>query len=211
MLQRLISWFLPREDHFYSFLERHVDVARRAAKTLAMHRQGTAATEIRSALESLEAEADDIGTEMLDALARTFVTPIDREDLQRLSKKLDDIVDYLDLAARACVLYAVDRPTPAMLVQIDKIEQATTLLAESLPLLRQRRYQDLIDAMHKVIAIEKEGDAVFRDALSAMFHDPAVDAKTILREKEVLEDLELAIDRCEQVAETLINVAVKHA
>ena len=57
---------------------------------------------------------------------------------------------------------------------------------------------------------EKEGDAVFRGAVSVLFHDPSVDAKMLLREKEILEDLENAIDKCDHVAETLTNIAVKN-
>jgi predicted phosphate transport protein (TIGR00153 family) len=210
-LQRLLNWILPREDHFFLFLERQAEVVHRAAKTFAMFREGMAATEIRSSIETLEAEADTISDELLAALSATFVTPIDREDLQRLSKKLDDIVDYIDMAARACVLYGVAKPTVPMLALVDRLVASTAALHEALPHLRGKRYEDIFAIARKVEALEKEGDTVFRDALSALFHDPEVDAKTILREKEVLEDLEQAIDRCEQVAETLVNVAVKHA
>ena len=209
-VQSILSWFLPKEDHFYTYLERQATVAHQATQTLGLFRQGTAATEIRSSIERLEDEGDQAVREMLAALARTFVTPIDREDLQRVSKKLDDITDLLDLAARACVLYGVEKPTKPILVLIEKLEAATKVIAEAVPLLRQHKYDALIRACHQVQDIEKEGDTVFRDALSALFHDPAVDAKTILREKEVLEDLEKALNRCEQVAETLTNVAVKH-
>ena len=211
MFQRLLHWLLPREDHFFLFLERQAEVVHRAAQTFAMFRQGTSANEIRSALEKLEAEADAIGQELMDALSATFVTPIDREDLQRLSKKLDDIVDYIDLAARACVLYGVAKPTASMLVLVEHLEASTAILHEALPNLRAKKYEVVFEAARKVTVLEKKSDTVFRDALSSLFHDPDVDAKTILREKEVLEDLEQAIDRCEQVAETLVNVAVKHA
>jgi len=209
-VQSLLSWFLPREDHFYTYLERQATIAQQAAQTLGLFRQGIAASEIRSTVERLEDQGDQSVREMLAALARTFVTPIDREDLQRVSKKLDDITDLLDLAARACVLYGVEKPTKPILVLIDKLEAATKVIADSVPLLREHKYDALIKACEQVQDLEKEGDTVFRDALSALFHDPAVDAKTILREKEVLEDLEKALNRCEQVAETLTNVAVKH-
>jgi uncharacterized protein len=209
-VQSILQWFLPKEDHFYTYLERQAQITHQAAQTLGMFRAGTAANEIRSSVERLEVQGDQTVRDMLASLARTFVTPIDREDLQRVSKKLDDILDLLDLAARACVLYGVEKPTRPMLVLIEKLEAATEAISQAMPLLRQHRYQALIKASQQVQDIEKDADTVFRDALSALFHDPAVDAKTILREKEVLEDLEKALNRCEQVAETLTNVAVKH-
>ena len=72
-------------------------------------------------------------------------------------------------------------------------------------------YSDLIEASRAIHRFEKDGDIVFRDAISALFHDPAIDAKVILREKDILEDLEKAINRCDEVAETITNIAVKHA
>ncbi len=211
-LQTLLRWLLPREDHFYDFLERQAEVGWKAAQAMAKHLSNAATTaQIRAEVEDLEHQGDAIGNEMLAALSRTFVTPIDREDLQRLSKKLDDIPDYINLAARACVLYGVERPTKPMTVLIEKLEACTRVLKEAVPKLRRHAYTDLIKVGQEIHALEKEGDVVFRDAISALFHDPTIDAKVILREKEVLEDLEDAINTCEQVAETLTNIAVKHA
>ncbi len=79
-----------------------------------------------------------------------------------------------------------------------------------MPLLRMHRYAEITDETRKLRKLEKEGDAVFRDAVSKLFHDEANDAKTILREKQVLEDLENALDACEELGETLANLAVKH-
>jgi len=211
MIQKILHWLLPREDHFFGFLERQAVVAHDAAKAMQRYRDKASAVQIRDDVQDLEHKGDAIVHEMLDALARTFVTPIDREDLQRLSKRLDDILDYTNLAARACVLFGVDQPTKPMLILIDKLVQCTEVLKDAVPKLRKRAYNQLIEASQTLHNLEKEGDAVFRDAVSALFHDPNIDAKVILREKEVLDDLEKAINRCDSTAETIINVAVKHA
>ncbi len=79
-----------------------------------------------------------------------------------------------------------------------------------LPALRRHQYARLIAAGRVIKQHEKDGDRIFRTAVSQLFHDPAIDAKELLREKEVLEDLELAIDRCETVSERLKHLAVKH-
>ena len=211
MIQSLLRFLLPREDHFYDFLERQAQVAHRAAMVMGKYRDGsTTAQGIREQVQDLEHEGDQIVHEMLDTLARSFVTPIDREDLQRLSKRLDDIIDMTNAAARACVLFGVETPTKPMLAQIDKLVECTAVIEQLMPKLRKHAYAELIEASRSVAAIEKDSDGVFRDALSALFHDSGIDAKTILREREVLEDLEKAINRCDQVAELITNIAVKH-
>jgi uncharacterized protein len=211
-LQTLVRWLLPREDHFYAILERQAAVTHQAAVELAKYHDGSATPQaIRDEVQRLEHEGDACVRDMLKALARSFVTPIDREDLQRVSKKLDDILDLVNLAARTCVLFGVGKPTEPMLGLIERIETCTRIFIQAIGKLRTNSYHAMIDLCHEVGRLEKQGDDVFRDALGRLFQDPAIDAKTILREKEILEDLEKAINRCEQVAETLVNVAVKHA
>ncbi len=209
-IQRILDWLLPREDHFYDTLTKQAELALRATQTLVLYRSGTSATEIRSSIELAEAEGDKLVRSLLAALSRTFVTPIDREDLQRLSKKLDDILDYCDLSARACVLYGVDKPTEPMLGIIDELEKCCVAIVAAMPHLKSHRYQKVMESVGFVDGLGKRSDTLFRDALSRLFHDPQIDAKTLLREKEVLEDLAKAIKSCLQVSETLVNIAVKH-
>jgi predicted phosphate transport protein (TIGR00153 family) len=207
----LIRWFLPKEDHFYDFLERQATVARDAARVLTSLTTGTDPITVRDRVQDLEHQGDAIVHEMLEALARTFVTPIDREDLQKLSKRLDDILDYTNAAARAIVLFGVEKPTEPMTLLMEKLVQCTEVLTTTLPHLRHHDYNAATDGAKQVAKLEKDGDAVFRDAISRLFHDPAIDAKDILREREVLDDLEKAVNRCEQVADALTVIAVKHA
>jgi uncharacterized protein Yka (UPF0111/DUF47 family) len=161
-------------------------------------------------VQEIEHKGDAIVHEVEDALARTFVTPIDREDLQKLSKELDDVLDLMNGAVRAAVLFGVEQPTEPMIALIDKLVECTQVLSDSVPNLRAHRYSDLIEASRKLRRLEKDGDTVFRNAISDLFHSPDVDFRKLLREREVLEDLESAIDHCEHVAQTLANLAVKH-
>ncbi len=210
-LQDIVRLLLPREDHFYTFLERQAEAADLGAQALAKLRDpAVSVASVREAVQKHEHEGDKVVHEMEDALARTFVTPIDREDLQRLSAQLDDVLDLANGTARACVLYGVERPTEPMLKMMELLTRATALLREAMPHLRKHQYATLLDTARAMRQIEKDGDAVFREAISALFRDESVDARRMLREKEVLEDLENAIDQCESVAETLTNLAVKH-
>jgi uncharacterized protein Yka (UPF0111/DUF47 family) len=90
------------------------------------------------------------------------------------------------------------------------LEQSTAVLRDAMPKLRKHAYAELLDASREMRKLEKEGDGVFREAISALFHNESASARVMLSEKEVLEDLENAIDQCEMVAETLANLAVKH-
>jgi len=105
---------ISREGEYLSAAE--------AAKAMSQFKVGeSSAPDIKNIVQDLEHKGDAIVHEMLAALADSFVTPIDREDLQKLSKRLDDILDYTNLAARACVLFGVERPTRPMVLLADKL------------------------------------------------------------------------------------------
>jgi uncharacterized protein len=209
-LQDLVRWFLPREDHFFEFLEKQADVAHRGAKALAESGTGKRMEDVQGAVQLLEHEGDRLVHELEEALQKTFVTPIDREDLQRLASELDDVLDLTNSAARACVLYGVDRPTEPMVQLMGILVRCTEELARALPSLRKHEYSTLMEASRTIKQLEKDGDAIFRTALSRLFHDEGVDAKDILRQKEVLEHIEHSLDRCDRVAHTIANLSVKH-
>lgn len=210
-LQGLIRWLLPREDHFYDYLEQQAEAAHLGAKALARLKEpDVTPQQVREAVQGHEHEGDKVVHAMEEALAKTFVTPIDREDLQRLSAQLDDVLDLANGTARAFVLYGVQRPTEAMGRLMGLLEQSTAVLRDAMPKLRKHAYAELLDASREMRKLEKEGDGVFREAISALFHNESASARAMLSEKEVLEDLENAIDQCEMVAETLANLAVKH-
>ncbi|WP_434425900.1 DUF47 domain-containing protein [Nannocystis pusilla] len=206
----MVRWLLPREDVFYGLIEQQGALLDEAARALAQLAAGVAPERVHEAVREIEHRADAIVHEVEDRLAAVFVTPIDREDIQGLVSALDDIIDYINLTARTLALYGVPQPTQPMIVMMQVLVQAAELLRDELPALGRHDYARLIAAGRVIKQREKEGDRVFRAALSQLFHDPAIDAKTLLREKEVLEGLELALDKCETVAERLKHLAVKH-
>ncbi len=209
-LQDVIRWILPREDVFYGLIERQGELLDEAARALAEFSTGVSAEQIRERVQDIEHKADAIVYDTEEQLARVFVTPIDREDIQLLAASIDDIVDLINLTARTFVLFGVPQPTPPMSALMDILVMMAGVLKDSLPSLRRHEYANLIAAGRVIKDHEKKADQVFRDALGELFHDPNIDAKVLLRDKEVLEDLERAIDKCETVAERLKNLAVKH-
>jgi uncharacterized protein len=208
-IQGLIRFFLPREDHWYEILESLARLGHDASVALQGFKS-TPAAQIRDQVQALEHQADGEVRRMEDALARTFVTPIDREDLHRLTGQLDDIVDLANLAARTFILYELPHPTPPMLAIMDSLATATALIAGAVPHLRRHEYAQLLEETHKVRALEKEADVVYRDAIHELFSMPSIDARELLKQKEALDHLETAVDHCDNVADLLANLAVKH-
>jgi predicted phosphate transport protein (TIGR00153 family) len=209
-LQGIVRWLLPKEDHFYDYLEALGTLGLDAANALAAFKEGQTSEQVRDTVQDIEHKADAEVRKMEDALARTFVTPIDREDLHKLCNELDNVVDITNLAARACAVYGVKKPTPEMVKLMDVLVRCTQNIKSAVPMLRKHQYANLIEMSRSLRQLEKDADTIFRSAVSDLFANDAVDAKELLRRKEVLQDLEGAIDHCDGVAEMLSNLAVKH-
>jgi uncharacterized protein len=209
-LQTLVRWLLPREDHFYDFLEGQADVAHEGALALSRFKEGGTVSDVRDAVQAIEHKGDKLAHEMEDALAKTFVTPIDREDLHQLSTELDDILDLANGAIRAASLYGVEKPSAPMAKLMDVLVECTSVLKGAIPHLRKKQYAEVAEARRALEKLEKNADGIFREAIRSLFGDAAIDAKALLREKQVLEDIENAIDHCERVGSTLATLAVKH-
>lgn len=209
-LQDVIRLVLPKEDRFFVSMERHAVVLHRAAGELARLGQNAEPEAVRDAVQALEHEGDKLMHEVEEALAQTFVTPIDREDIQKLASELDDILDTINRAARSFVLFRVTTATEPMRQLFATLCECTEKLSAALPALRRSSYNELREASRAIKALEKQADGVFREAVSALFDDASIDAKSVLKQKEVLEDLESAIDQCEDVAEFLAHLAVKN-
>lgn len=207
--QALIRWLLPREDHYYDMLEELARLGHEAAQALASFEK-TPAAQVQESVQKLEHQADDVVRRMEDALARTFVTPLDREDLHRLTSELDDIIDLTNLTARSYGLYSIERPSTAMMELSKKLITCTQMIRETVPFLRQHKYAELIDGGRKVRELEKEGDTIYRSAISELFKAPSIDFRELLKQKEALDHLENAVDHCDNVADLLANMAVKH-
>jgi uncharacterized protein Yka (UPF0111/DUF47 family) len=217
-IQDVIRWFLPKEDHFYGFLEQQASFAHQGALALSkFSTKAASAKQAREDVQKIEHEGDRIVHEMEEALARTFVTPIDREDLQRLSSELDTVLDLTNGAIRACNLLGVEQPTESMNDLIRYIVQCTEKINETMPKLRKHQYAEIVIAARELRKLEKQADSIYREAVSALFRPDdegppsrTADARVLIREKTVLDDLENAIDQCDSIADILANLAVKH-
>lgn len=208
-LQDIVRLVLPKEDRFYDWLEEQARLAHEGAKALNACADGNVET-IKEDVHAIEKKGDKIAHGVEDALARTFVTPIDREDIHKLSAMLDDILDRSYATASAFIMFSIDKPSPAACGLMGLLVRSTEKLANMLPSLRKHDWDTIREATREMKKLEKEGDEIYRNAMRALFSDSAIDARSLIREKEVIELLEDAVDTCEDVAEYLANLAVKH-
>lgn len=210
-VQDVVRFLLPKEDKFFELMEQQAVVLNKGANELSRFTpDGPSAAEIARVVQEIEHEGDALLHGVEDALAKTFVTPIDREDIQKLASELDDILDLMNNTARSLSLYNVESPSPPMTQLMGILERSTKQLKDALPHLRKGAYDQLMQSSKEVKKLEKEGDTVFRDAVAQLFRDPSIDAKRLIRDKEILENLEEAIDACEDTAEFLAHLAVKN-
>lgn len=206
-LQDVLRWLLPKADHFYEILEKQAVAAHEGA--VALGSAGSAA-ERAEKLAGIEARGDDLVRQMEEALGATYVTPIDREDLHRVASELDDVLDSSHAAARAAVIVGIEELTADMKAMVDILAKTTGLLKDSVPLLRKHQYEAILDRAREVKKLEAEGDRLYREAVTRLFSDDAIDAKQLLRERTILDDLATAIDRTDLCGWSLANVSVKN-
>ena len=209
-IQDVIRLVLPREDHFFDFLEKQALLGYEGAiKLRELERRPVA--EVRPEVHAIEKAADRVGHELEEALAATFVTPLDREDIHRLSTLLDDILDRAYATASAFDMFHIEEATPEARRQMEILEKTTEVLSNTLPALRKHDFATIRAAVRRVKELEKEGDEVYRQTMKELFGPGGpTDARELIRRKEVTEILENAIDTCEDAAEYLANLAVKH-
>ncbi|GBD32082.1 hypothetical protein HRbin33_01044 [bacterium HR33] len=200
---------LPREEEFFDLF---VEVATRAAEAAGLlydlfthpERQQYCVDSIKR----LENEADDLTHELVNRLDRTFITPIDREDIHLLASDLDDVIDRIDGTARRAEIFRLG-PAPAGIADLcDVVRRITAEVAEAVRKLRGRN--DVMKHCIEAKRLEEEGDAVYHEMLGRLF-DTERDPIGIIKWKEIYDNLETAIDEAEDVANDLESIVIKHA
>ena len=158
-------------------------------------------------IKELEHEGDRLTRSVVDLLNRTFVTPIDRDDLYRLAGALDDICDHVDEAAGNIAGYGVEQVRPKAKEQAQVILRSAEKLHEAVQ--RLDGFKDASSQLHALRDLEDEGDRLNRDAVSELFTS-GEGPIAIIRWKDIHEQLEEAVDACENAADVLEAILVKN-
>ncbi|MHB1161167.1 MAG: DUF47 domain-containing protein [Chloroflexota bacterium] len=162
-------------------------------------------------LESLEHEGDRITHDLFAELNKTFVTPLDREDIHALAAAMDTVLDQMDAAADTMVLYGVEQPTDQAKLLADIIVDSAEQVYQAIAVLRSRRnIREMLVHCVEINRLENEADEVRRQVLAALFREES-DVIKIIKWKEIYELLEKATDGCEDVADVLQTIVLKNA
>jgi len=204
--------FIPREEKFFDLFQASAQNMVEAAKKLKEMVDSWEHVEGRvGEITELEHQGDTITHEIMGRVHRTFVTPFDREDIVQLAHVLDDVVDFIHAAADAMLLYKVDRPGPRAKELADIIVQATEEVERVMPQLKKRIVlSQVLKRCVEINRLENVADRVYRSAMAELFAD-STDIAHIIKWREIYAHMESATDRCEDVANVLEGVALKHA
>ena len=201
--------FLPKEEQYFAlFIQMTVyisDAARELKEMLADKNHDF--VEYMRRIKGLEHACDELTHGIATRLNKSFITPFDREDIYMMSTALDDIVDLINDAARSIVDYDVREIKDYAKDFADVIVRMAEQLREIVSTLEKPK--NITRRLVEIHRLENEGDDIYHAAIAELFHEER-DPLTVLKWKEVYEKLEAAVDRCENVANIIESVVIKH-
>ncbi|HEY8630579.1 MAG TPA: DUF47 family protein [Gaiellaceae bacterium] len=199
---------VPQNKQFFRLLERAsgnaVGISERLVQLLEEFPSNGARL---SEVKELEHEGDRLTREVIDLLNRTFVTPFDRDDIYELAGAIDDVCDHVDEAAGNIAGYGVDQIRPKAKEQAQVILRSAEKLHEAVG--RLEGFKDSSSQLHALRDLEDEGDRLNRAAVSELFSS-GEDPIGVIRWKDIHEQLEEAVDACENAADVLEGILVKN-
>ena len=199
----------PREDSYYDmFADSANNLVTGARLLVELISASTNREAIAEKMRACEHTGDEFTHAIMRRLNESFITPFDREDIYRLASSLDDVMDYMEAAADLVVLYKVDELPSDVVGQVEVLERAAELTAAAMP--RLRGMKNLSEYWIEINRLENQGDQVYRRLLAELFGGE-YDALTVLKLKEIIDQLEAAADAFEHVAHTVETIAVKES
>jgi uncharacterized protein len=203
----------PREESYFDLFDAVAANVAESARLLLDMVEDFVDPEMKAKrLVECEHEGDQLTHAILSRLNQTFITPFDREDIYALVAGLDDVVDAIEAAADMLVLHRVAEPLPAVVEQARLIEQASRLTAEGLRHLRHLEQEPLRSYWIGINELENQGDRLYRHARADLYNfEGEHPARFVLLWKDIVEQLEEALDGLEHVAHTVESIVLKHA
>jgi hypothetical protein len=204
----MLKRFLPKQNKFFNILleltENVLESARLLKEMFDLH---DGISEYSSKIHILENKCDDLTHQVISELNETFITPIDREDIYALVNSLDDIVDTIDTIGSRSTIYKIKKRVPFSTQLCEILLLQANVIADVI-----RQIQDPKQTTQKIVQVkhlETEGDAVFKDAIEHLFENEK-DVIELIKVKEILENIERAIDRCHHTATVVEGILIKN-
>jgi predicted phosphate transport protein (TIGR00153 family) len=213
MLARLR--LIPQDARFFDLFNRSAENVLEGARLLDDLLQNYVDIERKARhLKDIEHTGDEITHEVFGALNRTFVTPIDRDDISNLASSMDDVIDWIEEVGRRVHLYHVDEPTPIARQFSRVILEQSEQIARAVPLLENRRDANPLQrAIEEIHRLENEADDLLAQAIAHLYDGVTEVPQLIkaMRWNDLYQLLEDTTDKCENVAVVLSNIALKNA
>jgi len=212
-IDRLIQILLPHDEKFYTLFEESTRLLLKASIALKKLSDADGATThtIVKEIEDLEHQADEVTHKIYGEMNATFVTPFDREDIHALASSLDDVMDFINGSASRLAMYNVKADSQYMRKLMEVIQKQVEVIGKGISYLRDfKDSTSLQEVLKKINEFENEADSVFELAVADLFENEK-DVISLIKKKEIYVGLETATDRCEDVANVLESILIKHA
>jgi len=212
----MLGWFraiMPKEDKFFVLFARHSEILVAGARQLdRLLEGGESVPDACLAIVDLEAQADDITRDVMQAVRRSFITPFDRSDIQALIQSMDDAIDRMNRTVKTVRLFEVNRFEPNMQAIGKVAVEAAELLAQAIPLLDRPgvNVTRLTELTEKIVEAEGRSDDLYDEGLKQLFRSYGqVAPMQFYVGKELYEALERVMDRFEDVANEISAIVIE--
>ncbi len=203
---------LPRDEKFFDLFTAVAALNVEAAGSMRdlLRAEGNQRGAIVDQIKRLEHMADQVTHDVVSRLDRVFITPLDREDIHLLASRLDDIMDLIDGTARRLqIFHAGQAPQGAILIA-EVIVRAVNQLQTAVQALEKNKAGAVLEACIQVKRLEEEGDSLYHEWLGRLF-EGSPDALTVMKWKEIYDNLEKTLDTIEDASNVLESISIKHA
>ena len=207
----LKEWIIPQEKHFFDLLEQQADIVLEGAEALLdMVKNFDHVAEKRDKIKDIEHKGDDVVHTIADALNKTFVTPIDHDDISELTSRLDDILDFTEAASHRLWSYEIKTIPPEMIKLTEVIVTSSREINHAVKDLRTlKKNPEILKHCIEINRLENQADDITHVAVAGLFKKGA--AIDIIKLKEIYEYLEEATDKCEDAADLIKDVYMKNS
>jgi uncharacterized protein len=203
--------FLPKEIKFFDMFERSAQNLLKGAYILKdIANDFTTLSGNAAKLERLEHDSDQITHDIMEKLNKTFITPIDREDIHELTAALDDVMDFIEAATERMILYKIKSATPEMKQIAEVILRQAEEVNKVMPKLKELKHSNVMEHCIEINRLENDGDRILREAVAKLF-DSGTDPLEVIKWRDIYDYLETATDKCEDVAVIIEGICLKHA
>jgi len=207
----LKEWIIPQDKHFFNMLENESqNVLDGSNAFLEMLNKYENIKEKQQKIKDIEHQGDDFVHEIFEELNKSFITPIDHEDISALASAFDDVLDYIDGAAARFILYEIKKPEENMIKLAEVLLKQATELNTAISGLRNiKNPKEIEKRCIEVNRLENVADDIYKSSVADLFK--RTDAIEIMKLKEIYERLEFATDKCEDAANVISDIVVKNS